>query len=446
MTIKRIEIENVKGIERAELNLAGRAVTVIKGKNGSGKSSILDAISSIFEGGSDPSLVRKGAKAARVRIELSDGKVIEKQQTAKGATLKVTDENGEVVPKAQTFVDSLAASFAFDPLSFIRADKKSRAAFAAKFAGMSFTGKEIRSLKFGQLDIAEPLRGLVGPDANLGLDEFETLRKSVYDRRKAANGAVSELDKTVTNLRRGLPAEVVEGVGFEDALILHQRDLAALEAAEKSDMDFVEAQVKTATDAARETYERACSAARDARDAELADIRRGEVDAIEGIRAERAPKREDLQKAIGAAQANLSRAGETKALKEHLEAQKARLAEKFTEAEALDKALDALDGLKKSKLDSFPVSGLEFRDGECWRDGIEFDHLNQERQLVTAIEIAFLGMGALPFFVMDEAEHFDGVNFEQVCKDLGGAGCQVIMARVEDGPLRAEPQGSLLTS
>ena len=446
MTIKRIEIENVKGIERAELNLAGRAVTVIKGKNGSGKSSILDAISSIFEGGSDPSLVRKGAKAARVRIELSDGKVIEKQQTAKGATLKVTDENGEVVPKAQTFVDSLAASFAFDPLSFIRADKKSRAAFAAKFAGMSFTGKEIRSLKFGQLDIAEPLRDLIGPDTNLDLDGFETLRKSVYDRRKAANGAVSELDKTVTNLRRGLPAESPDGVGAEDALVIHQAELQKLTNAKGAEIGAVEADCADYLETVEREYSEAIAAAVATRDKAKADAFKIKQEAIAEIEEKYAPRREDLQKAIGAAQANLSRAGETKALKEHLEAQKARLTEKFTEAEALTKALEAIDGLKKSKLDSFPVSGLEFRDGECWRDGIEFDHLNQERQLVTAIEIAFLGMGALPFFVMDEAEHFDGVNFEQVCKDLGGAGCQVIMARVEDGPLRAEPQGSLLTS
>ena len=443
MTVTRIEIENIKAITHAELKLAGRTLTVIRGANGTGKSSILDAIASIFEGGSDPSLIRQGAKSGRVRIELSDGKVIEKLQTLKSATLKVLDENGEPVPSPKDFVDSLAASFAFDPLGFVRAPKKERAEFAAKHANLTFTGKEIGALKMGKLDVAAVLREMVKPEATLDLDAFDKLRKSVYERRKTANGAMNELDKTVANLRRSVPAETAEGVGLEDVLVIKQGMLDKLEAAEKGDIAFIEKQVAEATAAARETYEKAVEAARVARDAELADIRKGEIEAIEGCRIDRAPEREELQRAIGEAQGNLKRVGEIKALSEHLEQQKTRLAEKTAEAESLDQALTALDDLKKSRFDKFPVQGVEFREGECYRDGIPFDQMNQERQLVTAMEIGCLGLGELPFFIMDEAEHFDGVNFETVCKDLEASGVQVIMARVDLGPLRAEPQGAL---
>lgn len=468
MTVSRIEIEQIKGVEHVTLNLAGKSLVVIRGSNGTGKSSILDAISSIFEGGSDPSLIRQGAKSGRVRIELSDGKVIDKQQTAKGATLKVTDQNGEQVDKPQTFVDSLAASFSFDPLGFIRADKKKRADFAAQHANLTFTGKEIGALKIGKFDVAAVLRDLIGPNAKLDLDAFDKLRKTVYERRRTANGAVAELDKTVANLRRSLPAEVEQGVTGEDVLIIKRGELLKLEVADKADYDLIDKQVGEAKGEAQDAfataraenqqvYEAAVAEARlvydelnatalKVRDITLADIAQGETEARATVEAARKTQKEEIQRAIGEAEGNLKRTGEIKALSAHLEEQRDRLSDKMAEAEKLDEALAALDELKKSRFDKFPVSGVTFKDGECFRDDIPFDQLNKQRQVVTAMEIGCLGMGELPFFVIDEGENFDETNLESVCKDLEASGVQVVITVVSDGPLRAEPQGSLLTS
>ena len=75
MKIMRVEARDVKGLEYAAFDTAGRAVTVIGGKNGNGKSSLLDAIAMAIGG---PKLfpkkpVRDGADKAVVTVEVDGG-------------------------------------------------------------------------------------------------------------------------------------------------------------------------------------------------------------------------------------------------------------------------------------------------------------------------------------------------------------------------------------
>jgi hypothetical protein len=480
MTVSRIEIENIKRHEHLALDLTKGKVLVIRGGNRKGKTAIIEALMAMVEGGSKPSLIREwcnkcghgpgehpteggkrsctepecacanydrvAAKKGTVRLELSNSAYFFKEQTAKGANLKYFDEHGEELPAAKTILEGLAASFSFNPLGFIKAGKKERADFAAQHANLTFTGKEIGALKFGKLDVAGVLRDLIGPDAKLDLDAFDKLRKTVYERRKTANGAVAELDKTVANLRRSLPAEVEQGVTGEDVLVIKRGELQKLVNAKGLEIGEIEAECGEYLATVQKEYEDAVAAAAKARDDAKEAALIAKRDAVEEIEQKYAPQRDELQRAIGEAEGNLKRAGEIKALSAHLEEQKTRLAEKTGEAEKLDQALTALDELKKSRFDKFPVSGVTFKDGECFRDDIPFDQLNKQRQVVTAMEIGCLGMGELPFFVIDEGENFDETNLESVCKDLEASGVQVVITVVSDGPLRAEPQGSLLTS
>ena len=52
LRIESVEIKNIKGIASATFGLG--TLTVIRGANGTGKTSILDSIATIFDGGHDP--------------------------------------------------------------------------------------------------------------------------------------------------------------------------------------------------------------------------------------------------------------------------------------------------------------------------------------------------------------------------------------------------------
>ena len=71
MRITRISIRNFMAFEEMEFN-AG-ALTVAVGVNGSGKTSILEAIKSGLNGGAhDASLLRNGADKAEIVLEFYD--------------------------------------------------------------------------------------------------------------------------------------------------------------------------------------------------------------------------------------------------------------------------------------------------------------------------------------------------------------------------------------
>jgi len=454
LTVSKVVVESIKGISYAELSLSGRALTVLRGMNGSGKSSLLDAISLVFSGGSDPSLIRQGAKSGKVMIELSDGTVIKKAQSQKGSQLVVTTADGETVKAPQAYLQELAASFAFSPLAFLSAPKKDRAAFAAKHANLSFPAKELHGLKFGKLDVGGPVRDLVGPDATLTLDDFDKLRDRIYQLRKARNAESSELEKTVNNLRKSLPDEAQPGNGTAAKLPALQKELAALDESERRDLTAIGIEVEQARASTRDDYDLKAKALRQAfdedmkaaaavRDAGLEAIQKAEGEATSEVAAGNTAERTRLQQAIAEAQAGLKRAGEVAALSEHLESQQTRLAEKATEAEALDQALRAMDELKKSKLDNLPIPGLTIVDGEIFVDKIPFDQLNMARKFVVAVQIGSLGLGDLPLILTDTAETLDEKEFASFCQAVEESGMQVIVARVSEGPLSSEPQGAL---
>lgn len=432
VTITRIEINNIKGIAFCELKLAGRALTVLKGQNASGKTSILDAISSVFQGGSDPDLIRKGEKSGKVVIELSDGHVIRKIQTASGARLEVITAEGEKEPGGpMEFVSKLAKSFSFDPLAFCRAPKKERVEFLLRAMPLEFTGAEMRGLKLGQIPVGGPLESLVGSDSKLNLPEFDKIRATVYDRRRTANVSVKDLDAAVASLRRSLPAEGQQ-TNWSAVLKEEQAKLDKAGKMRDEEMAAILAEAQRAKDAAREAY-----------DAEIQTINGQVQEANAAVVSEYEKAVAPHQQRVGEAQANLKRSGEVEGLSRHLEEQRDKLAAKSEEADSLDRALTCLDALRAAKLDTLPIAGLEIRDGEVYRDGIPFDHVNQQRQYITSFEVAALQFGDLPFIVADEFEHLDAEQQKGFAEWLEGSEVQVIVACVDNGPLRAEPKEAM---
>ena len=71
MQVTQIKIQNILGIK--ELEIKPSSITEITGKNASGKTSVLEALKSVFAGGKDATLLRKGEKSGSVVLLLDDG-------------------------------------------------------------------------------------------------------------------------------------------------------------------------------------------------------------------------------------------------------------------------------------------------------------------------------------------------------------------------------------
>lgn len=128
MRIIGIHIENVKRVLKVEVRPEAGLVQ-ISGKNGSGKSSVLDAIEWALAG--DRSIdwkpVRKGQVTATIRLEIGEGetvayrvtKTIKDHGEGNITKLLVQDAEGAPARKPQDILNSFVGNLTLDPVDFI---------------------------------------------------------------------------------------------------------------------------------------------------------------------------------------------------------------------------------------------------------------------------------------------------------------------------------------
>ncbi len=180
MKLTSFAVTNFRGVEH--ISVQPGALTLIAGTNGSGKTSLIEALRTIFDGGHHPSNIRKGERKAEIVLTLDTGVIVTKTVTAKTSTLTVTDSEGQELPgeTPKAFVEKLAVGFSFDPLGLIAAKPKDRAAFILESMPIRFEPAEIIA---------------ADPDYQggaLDLEGLDVLYKGIYEKRKAAN--VSQRD------------------------------------------------------------------------------------------------------------------------------------------------------------------------------------------------------------------------------------------------------------
>ena len=135
MKIVRFELENVKKVRLARIAPAESGLTVIGGKNASGKTSILDGI--VYALGGEkyrPSALQNedGVTPARISIELDGGLLVERK--GKNAALKVTDKTGKKF--GQKLLDSFCEQLALNLPKFLVMRDEEKASVLLKTLGI----------------------------------------------------------------------------------------------------------------------------------------------------------------------------------------------------------------------------------------------------------------------------------------------------------------------
>ena len=124
MKIVNLKAENFKKIKAVDITPEDNTV-IISGKNGQGKTSLLDSIFTALTGKSRDlkKPIREGEDKATIEVDMGDYKVI-RTFTEKNNNLKVVNKDGSVWPKPQTMLDDIIGRLSFDPLDFTRKKEK----------------------------------------------------------------------------------------------------------------------------------------------------------------------------------------------------------------------------------------------------------------------------------------------------------------------------------
>lgn len=143
LKINNLEIENVKRVKAVRMEPTQNGLTVIGGKNGQGKTSVLDAIAWVLGGDKfKPSTPeREGSMVApSLKVTLSNGLIVER--SGKNSTLKVIDPNGNKA--GQQLLNEFIEQLALDLPKFMRSSSKEKADILLQIIGV---GEQLHKLE-----------------------------------------------------------------------------------------------------------------------------------------------------------------------------------------------------------------------------------------------------------------------------------------------------------
>lgn len=396
--INRLEIENAKRIRAVALQPTANGLTVIGGKNGQGKTSVLDCIAWALGGAkfapSDPA--RDGsATPPYLKVELSNGLIVERR--GKNSELKVTDPSGRRA--GQQLLDSFISAFALDLPRFLNANEAAKAEILLTVIGVR--------------------------DELTAMDN--AIRRS-YNRRHELGRIADQKTKFAEELPfwEGVPEEPVSA----SELIMQQQEILARNgmnrrlreraaALEAKRTDLLE-QVRRTREVLERLEEEASQAAADLAlaNADAAGLEDGSTaeleESIRNIDTLNIKVRQNMEKRRATAEAGVMRE-EYEGLTQEIEEMRAR----------------RMALLQGSKL---PLEGLLVdEDGHLLYCGRRWDGLSGAEQMKVATGIVRAIQPECGFVLLDKLEQMDTDTMREFGAWLEGEGLQAIATRVSTG-------------
>lgn len=388
--INELLIENVKRVKAVQFEPSADGLTIIGGRNGQGKTSVLDAIAWALGGNNyKPSIPeRDGALVPpNLHIELSNGLIVERK--GKNSTLKVTDPNGN--KSGQQLLNEFVSTLALDLPKFINGSDKDKADSLLKILGIGDV--------LAQLDVKE--NQLYAQRTEVG---------RIADRKKKAADEMP--------MYPNVPKEPVSAT----ELIKQQQEILARNGENERKRQA----------AAR--YEQMRAEAQIAFDEAKAALQKAEQDCLTARKSA-----EDLHdESTAELEKNLA---EIEALNIKIRANSTKEAAEV-EANNLQQEYDGLTGQiesvreERSKLlDSaeLPLPGLSVKDGKLIYNNMPWDGMSGSDQLKVATAIVRKLNPQCGFVLMDKLEQMDLETLQEFGAWLKQEGLQVIATRVSTG-------------
>ena len=396
MKILKFQAENVRGIKVVEIAPDGDIVT-LSGKNGAGKSSVLDSIQATLCGGDLP--LRKGAEKGKVEITIGDY-VVSRVITTKTDRLIVKNKDGATYPSPREFLEKLVGPMSINPLSFIHLKGRDQLAVLFKLCpelqtGLADVEAKIAAAKQERRDLLRDGQRLrveleKMPTHSDAPTEFVSLAALTMQLHAAmdANRAIEEMRAGVADQERIHNTLVASVASYEHAVLEAQKKLDDAKSA--------------LTDARANLAD--CGASLSADKTSLA-----QMDAVDTtIIANKMATAEDANRKLRENQALEAKNAEKSALG-------ARFSAKGKEMEALEAAKSNL--LTNSKV---PVAGLSVENEEVVFNGISVDQLSTSEKVRVGAAIAVAQNPKAQIILCDDISLLDSTSMKVLCEVCHG--------------------------
>lgn len=388
--INKLEIENVKRVKAARVELAANGLTVIGGRNNQGKTSVLDAITWALGGDKyRPSQPHRedSVLPPYIHVVLSNGLVVERK--GKNSDLKVTDPDGQ--KGGQQLLNEFVEQLALDLPRFMQSSSREK---------------------------ANTLLQIIGVGERL--NDLERQEQELYNRRHAI-GQIADQKKKFALEMTYYPDAPKEPVSASE-LIRQQQDILAQNGENQRKRARVQAYEAEAAQLQRQIDELVQRQA-----AVLADLdtaRKSAQDLHDESTAELEKSIADIEVINRRVRANLDK---DKAEEDALDY-----------SNQYDNLTIEIERVRKAKTDlltnaDLPLVGLSVEDGELLYNGYRWDNMSGSDQLKVSTAIVRKLNPKCGFVLLDKLEQMDLDTLRAFGAWLEAEGLQAIATRVSTG-------------
>ncbi len=394
MRIVQLTAENLKRLRAVDITPDGH-LQVIAGRNGQGKTSVLDAIWFAL-GGKDAQRgtakpIREGQATASVRLDLGDI-VVTRTWAGDRTALKVESKDGARYGSPQAMLDDIVGRLSFDPLAFTHLPAREQRDTLLTLVDLPFDPADLDRRRAGlfeqRTEIGREGKQLEGqlagtPVAPDGTPDVEVSSADLFTELRAAQNARSEHAMVVARA--------------EDAQSARERAEDAMAAAERA---LIEAQ---AAEAAAITAVRALPDLPDTAALE------GRIAGVDDVNAAVRAKAQGARVAAAVADARV------------------RYEEKSTAIAALDQ--EKADGLAAAV---FPIDGLSFDADGVTYQGVPFTQASAAEQLRVSLALAMAMNPKLRVIRITDGSLLDADNMALIEEMAKAQDYQVWIERVDE--------------
>jgi len=455
--ILNFSAENFKRISVVQITPTGNLVQ-ITGKNGQGKTSVLDGIWAVLEGADaiQAAPIRKGQDKAVMQLKLGGDKVeliatrtLRRRKEAAGFTNTLTVEtaDGFRAPSPQAMMDKLMGRITMDPLAFSRMKSKEQfdqlrvfvpdvdfddiaARNKSDFTKRTEVNRDAKQARSAALsvqvpdsidDTTQPVDEAALIEQLNGAANHNASITTRADRREAARKQVEANRATADRVEGELPDLIA---GHEK---VRDQDIASL----REQIALLEKRIV-------ERQERANSMITEAREITADHVKKAReaADDLEKTLNDAEPLPEPID--TEALTARITEARNTNAAIRLRDQRKRHEADaERLEGEALE-LTTAMAARDKTKADAIaaaklPVEGLGFGDGMVTIDGLPFDQASDAQQLRTSIAIAIATAGPLKVIRVRDGSLLDDEGMKLLAQMADEADMQIWVEVVGNG-------------
>lgn len=467
--ISTIKITSMYGIKEQKLD--GKNVE-ITGANGTGKTSVIDAIRYALTNKSDRDyIVRNGETEGEIIIETDTGLMIHRKARTQQNDYKSVKQNGNIVPSPEAFLRDIITPLQLQPIEFMHMGKKEQNATILNMIDFPWNMETIKEW-FGEIPAD------VNYEQNIlsVLNDIQAENGTYFQSRQDVNRDIRAKKAVVEDIKAALPVDY-DGNQWKDANVGEL--YTQIEKIRKSNEQIEKARrMKDGHDGKIRSFEADRDIALSALnteitnrgnsiDTQLATLREQikslerEKDGLSATKADREKViRSEYKEKVAKFEADiasyeefadkepqsvdvlLKKAEETERMKSHINEWRRMLYLQEEIKNLIDKSVSYTEKIEKARnlpgeileKATIPIDGLSVKDGIPLINGLPVSNLSEGEKLDLCIDVAIQNQAGLQLILIDGVEKLSTEMRERLYSKCKEKGLQVISTRTDDSP------------